>query len=544
MKIRSNQLRGLFAAGLMVATGAVANAGTLVTISVDMTSQPSATSVYLRGNFNDQNFALVPAHQLTNDGFGIYSGTIDITNAPGTVIPSKFYFDPGASWESIPDRQFVLAAGSQTLPLQTWNVNSYPTPTNNVTFRISMSGQIALGTFSNNPPTTFVRVSGAFNGWSASIDFTNNPALSGTNVDTYSATIPVTGFPGGSSGGYKFRAPIGDTWETISDRPGFTLVGGDQTLPIVYWNNLAPSTPTNNVTFQVDMTTQVIGGNFTPGVGTIRVSGGMAGWGDGLDLTNNPALSGNASNVYSTVIPVIANNGASFEYKFRANGGWESPTSTSGNNRSFTIAGANQVLPLVFYSDASPCDILSQITTVTYWVQITNGTVATDNSVFNGSNLKINGGFNGWAPWDIFLPDMIAAGSNDLYYYTTTLNPGADRAQKFKFSIGGPDNESGFGADHIQYVRSFGNSYDLPTTLFGTNYASARVEQAVSGLKISPAGANVGVTWDGTPCITLQTRTTLSGPWTDLPASETLSSTNYPNTDTTRFFRLQKRQTP
>jgi len=560
MTIRSNQLRGLFAAGLMMASGAIANAGTLVTFQVDMNTEATAiangSTVYLRGNFNGQNFNLLPAHVMTNNGSGVFSGTIDITNAPGTLIPCKFYYNnPGDAWEGGADRQFILAAGSQTLPLSNWN-DKYPAPTNNVKFQISMTAQILAGTFSNtaeivsgvwtNPvPGTDVRLSGAMTGWGDGVTLTNNPLAAGTNADIYTGTIPVTGFPSAASGEYKFRGPIGDTWETIANRPSFTLVGGDQTLPIVYWNNLAPNTPTNNITFQVDMTAQILLGNFDPSLAQpIRVSGAMTGWGDGADLTNNPALSGNASNIYSTVLPVVGYNGTTFEYKFRANNGWENPTSTAGNNRVGTVSGVNQTLPLVFYSDASPCDLLSQITTVTFFCQITNGTVATDGAVFNGSNLKINGGFNGWQPWDLFLPDMVSAGSNDLYYYTTTLNPGADRAQKFKFSIGGADNEAGFAADHIQYVRSFGNSYELPISNFGTNYASTRVEQAVSGLKITPAGGNVAVTWDGTPCVTLQTRTTLSGSWTDLPATETLSSTNYPNTGTSRFFRLQKRPNP
>jgi hypothetical protein len=533
----------------MMATGGIANAGTLVTFQVDMNAEGTAitggSTVYLRGNFNGQNFSLLPAHALTNNGSGIFSGTIDITNAPGTLIPCKFYYNaPGDAWESGADRQFILAAGSQTLPLNNWN-DKYPSPTNNVTFRISMTKQILDGAFTNNAPGSYVRVSGGFNGWGSSIDFTNNPAASGTNADIYSQTIEVTGFPGGNSGNYKFRAPIGDTWETISDRPGFTLVGGDQTLPIVYWNNLAPNTPTNNITFQVDMTYQIAFGNYTPGQ-PIRVSGAMTGWGDGADLTNNPALSGNASNVYSTVLPFVGYNGTTFEYKFRANGGWESPTSTSGNNRVGTVNGVNQTLPLVFYNDATPCDLLDQVTTVTFFLQLTNGTTATDGTVFNGGqSVHINGEFNGWQPWDIFLPQMTAAGSNNLYVYQTTLNPGAARAQKFKYSIGGADNEAGFGADHVQYVRSFGNSYNLAVSQFGTNFAATRVETAVSGLKISPAGANVGVSWDGTPCVTLQTRSSLtSGSWVNLPATETLSSTNWPNAGGDRFFRLQKRPTP
>ncbi len=546
---RLNPLRHLLAAGLMIAATTATHADTLVTFTVDMNAEATAigggSTLYVRGSFNNQGYGLNALNILTNNGSGIFSGTVNMTNAPGTLVGCKFYYNaPGDAWEGGADRQFILAAGSQTLPLTVWDAK-YPAPTNNVTFQISMSGQIALGTFTNGQPGNYVRVSGGFNGWGASVDFTNNPAASGTNADLYSQTIEVTGFPGSNPGNYKFRAPIGDTWEIISDRPSFTLVGGNQTLPIVYWNNLAPSTPTNQVTFQVDMTAQIIAGNFTPGQ-FIRVSGGMTGWGDGADLTNNPALSGNASNIYSSVLPVVGANGASFSYKFRANGGWESPISTGGGDRSFQVAGPTQVLPLVFYNDASPCDMLSQFTTVTFFLQLTNGTTATDGTVFNGSqSVHINGEFNGWAPWDVFLPQMSAAGSNNLYAYQTVLNPGAARAQKFKFSIGGSDNEAGFGADHVQIVRSFGNSFDLPVAQFGTNFASTRVEQAVSGLKVTPSGGNVAVTWDGTPCVTLQTRSSLnSGSWTDLPATETLSSTNWPNAGGNRFFRLQKRSNP
>jgi hypothetical protein len=264
-----------------------------------------------------------------------------------------------------------------------------------------------------------------------------------------------------------------------------------------------------------------------------------------VDLTNNPALTGNATNIYSTVIGVIANPGASFEYKFRANGGWENPTSTSGNNRGFQVAGGNQVLPLVFYSDASPCDLLEQFTDVTFTLHLTNGTVTTDGVVFSGSQtVHINGEFNGWASWNPFLPEMTPIG-NDLYTYTVNLPPGAARAQKFKFSIGGADNEAPSLQDHIQYVRSFGNSFAMPVAQFGTNFAATRIEQAVSGLKVAPGGGNVVVSWDGTPCVTLQSRPNLtSGSWTDLPATETLSSTNWPNTGSSQFFRLQKRANP
>lgn len=513
-----------------------------VTFQIDMTAQ-SPTSVFVRGSFNDWGNSQ-PAWALTNNGSGIWSGTFDDTNAPGVVEACKFFYQPGDVWENDPNRQFVLQNGGQTLPLTTFNANDWPTPLNNVTFQVDMSHQVNQSAF--DPNTGYVRVSGGFNGWGESIDFTNNPAAIDSATNIYSQTLQIAGFPGATPGNYKFRAPIGDTWETISDRPSFTLTGGDQTLPLVYWNNISPFTPTNPVTFQVDMTAQILTSAWTPGQ-PIRVAGAMTGWGDGVDLTNNPALSGNASNVYSQILPVVGNVGSTIEYKFRANFGWESPTSTGGNNRQFEIAGGAQVLPLVFYNDASVCDILQQDTTVTFVLHLTNGTTATDGTVYNGGQgVYINGEFNGWAPWDIFLPQMVnnPIGS-DYYEYTTLIPAGRTLAQKFKLSIGGADNEAGFGADHVQYIRTYANTYTMPAAEFGTNYASVRVEQSFGNLAIAaPSGGSLPITWLGRPCVTLQTKADLNtGLWTDLPATDSAQSTNWPNTGT-KFFRLQKRSSP
>jgi hypothetical protein len=541
-----HSLRRLAVAGLVFGTIAATHADTLVTFTVDMNAEANAiinnSTVYVRGNFNGQDFALLPAHALTNDGAGVFSGTVNITNAPGTLIPCKFYYNaPGDVWEDGDNRQFILANGAQTLPLTAWN-EKYPSPTNNVTFQVDMTAQILLG---NYVPGQTMRVSGGFTGWGDGLDLTNNPALSGNASNVYSHVFPVAGFPGTSGGGYKFRANGG--WENDPNRT-FTLIGGDQVLPLVYYNNLAPNVPTNAITFQVDMTAQILLGNFTPGQ-FLRVSGNMYSptYGDGIDLTNNAALSGNASNIYSTVIDVIANTGTSFEYKFRANGGWENPTSTGGNNRSFQIAGGPQVLPLVFYSDASPCDLLAQATTVTFVLRLTNGTTAIDGTVYDGSQtVHINGEFNGWATWDALLPQMVnnPIGS-DFYEHTTVLPAGASLAQKFKFSIGGADNETPSFQDHIQYVRSTSGTYTMPVAEFGTNYASVRIEPAFGNLVAgAPAGGNIPVTWLGLPCVTLQTRASLtSGSWTDHPASDATSATNWPNTGS-QFFRLQKRTNP
>jgi hypothetical protein len=98
-------------------------------------------------------------------------------------------------------------------------------------------------------------------------------------------------------------------------------------------------------------------------------------------------------------------------------------------------------------------------------------------------------------------------------------------------------------SDHILYIRTDSPTATLSVAQFGTNFTSTLVEPAFGNLKAgAPSGGNVPITWLGAPCVTLQTRTSLTaGSWIDLPATDGKSSTNYPNTGGTQLFRLQKR---
>jgi hypothetical protein len=332
-------------------------------------------------------------------------------------------------------------------------------------------------------------------------------------------------------------------------------------LPVVYYNNVAPATPTNgNVTFQVDMTPQVVTGGFVNGVNEVRVSGGFNGWGNGNLLTNDPALTPPADNIYSTTIAITNFVNSAYTYKFRADGGWESAAIYGvgvNKDRQFFLAGGDQVLPLVTYNDASLCDLLVEPTATTFVLQVTNGQTAIDGTVFvknppGTTRLFINGEFNGWQGWNEFLPELVNnPPGSDFYEVTIALPAGAPRAQKFKFGMLGAttsnlDNEAPQYQDHIQYVRTSGPTATLPVSQFGTNYASTRVEPAFGNLVAgAPSGGNVPITWLGGPCVTLQTRTDLAtGSWTDLPATDAKSSTNWPNTGGVQMFRLQKRPLP
>src|SRR5437899_3111366 len=110
-----------------------------------------------------------------------------------------------------------------------------------------------------------------------------------------------------------------------------------------------------NVTFQVDMSYQITLGNFVPGTDTVEARGSFQGWSAGFPLTNSP---GNTS-LYTGVYAITDAAGTSEHYKFIVDGGngplgWESPASTGGGDRAFTLAASAQTLPAVYFNDLLP----------------------------------------------------------------------------------------------------------------------------------------------------------------------------------------------
>lgn len=437
----SKRMGGLLGLGLALAGAATGMAQNNVTFQIDMTSQPSATDVYVLGSFNNWGNPSNPGDPafptngllLANNGSGTFTGAVVIADSPGTVEACKVFYNPGGNWEGDPNRQFVIAGGDQVLPLSAWN-DKYPSPN-------------------------------------------------------------------------------------------------------------------NNVTFQVDMTARIFFGNFTPGgVGqSIRVSGDFNGWGDGPDMTNNPTLSGNASNIYSCVAVVPGFPGGGASYKFRENSGYESPSSTGGNNRTLTLAGGDQMLPLVFYNDATLCDVITETNYVTFTVSMTNATTFPgDGSVpFTGQPVVLNAEFLGWwggTGWTDPLVDrsqytLTNIPSTQLYTITLPVPKGHALALTYKYGMDtgtSLDNEAGNATNHVRYIR--GNSYTMPLDTFGT----MTTEPSFGNLKASDSGSgNVSVTWLGRQCVALQTSTNLTS-WTDHPETDGMNSTNWPVSGGNLYFRLVK----
>ena len=579
MKI--NTMKHALCAGLALCAASLANASNPVTFQVDMSTSgydPSSQTVEVRGNFNNWgNTAGVGGFALTNNPSGpnpnLWTGT---TNLPADALPAgvsviafKYILMPGVTYESSHNRnQTIPSTSGASLVVPPAYFNDVPPApfTCSVTFQVDMAQQINIGTFF--PNTSQVQARGLFDGWDGppagtALAQTNDPTILRTNQfglvtsNVYVYTYDIDGSPGQTID-YKYYIDTGANWESPAPGTGdpndnnnrfFTLAAEtNQTVPIVYFND-APFAPkaTNAVTFQVDMTPQVLMGTFDPQAGSVEVRGNFNSWGppNGTQIlcTNDPA----APNIYKAVVPIVDGIGATEQYKFwstvSANGGWE----TMANNRAFNVIDATaQVLPVVYFSNIDPNDLLPADTVVTFTVNMTNA-VGTDSVAFDPStdSVYLNGDFgslilltnNPVGSWLYQADVLIPKGNNVALTYTYSINLNLDEAPS--------------GQSHVRYARTTG-TYKLPLDTFGNMYNEPSFGQLAAG---KASGANVAVSWLGRPGVYLQTKPSVaaSGPWQNLvntgdgtwmngypSANGLISVTNYPTSGGTLFFRLVK----
>ena len=373
----------------------------------------------------------------------------------------------------------------------------------------------------------------------------------------YVGTYEIDGSPGQTMD-YKYYIDTGANWDSPAPNTGdpvdnnnrfFNLgTGPTQAVPIVFFND-SPYSPvaTNDVTFQVDMTAQILTGNFDPSTGTVEVRGDFNGWGTPQILcTNDPA--GLNTNIYKTVVEIKDGVGAAHSYKFFAsvpvNGGWEIVAGNAGLNRSFNIIGGPPnptplVLPPVYFSDIDPSDLLPVDTTVTFSVSMTNA-VGTDSHVFDPSvdSVYLNG-VPSFGSWDTSLPQLTnnPAGSK-VYSIDLLLAQGSSVQQTYKYGINGNDDEAPQNVNHVRYVRTTG-TYAMPFDTFGNMVVEPSFGNLQASYSTTPG--HVLISWLGRPGVFLQTKTNLSGGlWVGHPETDGLNSTNWPSGGSILFFRLVK----
>jgi len=585
-KTNSKTLRYLLGAGLLLGTGTAAFANSFVTFQVDMSNavanvafDPTTQTVAARGSFNNWTpFALTNNPNGANGAnTNLWTGTFNVTSnvyngslvsANGTVMSYKYTIETNGTYETVflggsHNRLLNLPAnseGSVTAPQVVFSDALTTLVTNDVTFQVDLAQQINTGAYIVGVSTNQAR--GIFNGWGGTaVAQTNDPTILRTNShglvtsNVYVGTYQIVGSPGETidykyfiDTGANYEAPVAGTGDPADHNNRFFNLGAGptQNLPIVFFGD-SPYAPvaTNEVAFQVDMSSQILVGNFDPATGSVAVRGDFNSWGPpgGTEIfcTNNPAAPN--TNIYSAIVQIVDGVGASRQYKFwatvPANGGWE----TLANNRTMQIIGGPpnptpNVLPPVYFDNQfiDPASVLPADTVVTFSVNMTNA-VGTDAHIFDPltDQVFING-IPSFAAWSGALPQCTnnPVGS-ELYSIDITLPKGSPVMQTYKYGINAVDDEAPVGNNHVRYVRSTG-TYVMPLDKFG----SMVVEQSFGNLTISHSTAgHVLVSWLGRPGVHLQTSSTLAqGSWVDHLETDGMSSTNWPTSSTPLYFRL------
>jgi hypothetical protein len=341
--------------------------GVPVTFQVDMGVQqvtgafdPAVHAVEVRGSFDNWGAGAVLTQSASEAS--LYQGNVDITGSPGTQVHYKFVMNQAGTlvWENngvgpggAQNRAFNLEQTAQTLPAVNFNNQTSAPRVVPVTFQVNLEIQRAMGNF--NPATDTVEVRGSFDAWGAGT--TLEPST--TNENIYKGTMDITGSPGAPFE-YKFVINHDGTqvWEGNVGAGGglnrtFTLAESAQMLPEVYFDNLSVDPGAGvNVTFRVNMSVQAALGMFDPAIGTMSVAGQFNNWNiAATPLTNSTA----EPLIYSGTANIKATAGSTVPFKFVANDGiWE-----TGDNRTFSLQGPAQALPILFFNNQTGVGTLS-----------------------------------------------------------------------------------------------------------------------------------------------------------------------------------------
>lgn len=524
-------------------------------------------------------------HQLTNvPSTTLYQNTFDITiPAPGSVVEYKFHtWGTHSTWESLDwypntNRRFTLGSSAQTVPsayfADAWDGSG---PGGAVTFQIDMSAQVGAGFF-NPAAGDLIQAMGPFNRSWVGIVLANDPGASNTNL--YSGTYTETVRPSGTRMEYKFAINVGGSgtlrYEAITGYPdnnrSFMLTNTPpQELPVVFFGDTAGFPIKAGVYFQVDMSSQMLIGNFVPANDLASVRGDAMGWdvppGSGLQLFEDTSRPGIFTNTWLMTSQLT---GAAFTYKntyFHT-----SPAATvweDGDNKSVTFVGNEPtnaagyhmitVGPALFNNFlANTNDYLPADTLVTFSVSMTNAVsypaFATPIIFDQSMGVAVNGNWVPWWNWSAAAPATLVltnGTSGDWIYSQTVLIPKGKAVELvYKYGIDdltgvtSQNNEAPDGSDRHRYIRQTG-SYALPLDTFGTQTVETSFGELTIG---TPSAGHVPVSWLGRPGVYLQTAPNLIGaPW--VTHSETAAygspsgiySTNYPTSAGAAFFRLIK----
>jgi hypothetical protein len=154
----------------------------------------------------------------------------------------------GGTWEGnvgpggAQNRSVTLQRTNQVLAAVYFDNKAAPPVPTPLVFQVNLAVQIAQGNF--DPTTGFVEARGSFNNnWAGGFTLTNSP--DSTNI--YAGTFVDTTDVPGTSIGYKFVLN-GATWESINNRTYTLTSTNQQTLPLVFFNDVGDLGPISILT--------------------------------------------------------------------------------------------------------------------------------------------------------------------------------------------------------------------------------------------------------------------------------------------------------
>ena len=141
-------------------------------------------------------------------------------------------------------------------------------------------------------------------------------------------------------------------------------------------------------------------------------------------------------------------------------GGYESPASTSGQNRTTTLTSQNTTLPVIFYDDLSYYDLVLSPITVTFTLYMTNGTPDDTGHAYDDTSdlIYISGSWLGWPTWgtdsDVFpaSQQMFEVGLSDYYTNSFVIPTGNSIYLDYKYSLNSIDLSTTFGAEVVDVL--------------------------------------------------------------------------------------------
>jgi hypothetical protein len=316
-----------------------------ITFQVNMNNETVGGNVYLAGSFN--NYI---GQVMSGPVSGVYSITRQLS--AGSNVEFKYVNDVtfegnlNAPCGSGGNRTYNVPSINSTIPLVCFGSCSNCIPQRAITFQVNMANETVGGN---------VYLAGSFNGFSTTANPMTNAGggIYTTTINLFEGENITYKFVNGSNFESNLGAPCGNG----NDRT-YTVPNNTATIPLRCFSSCNDCPTQRQITFQVDMSNETVGGNVY-----------LAGSFNGFSTTANP-MTNAGGGLYTTTIAL--NEGENIIYKFINGSTFETGNSScgvsdgfGGYNRTYTVPTNNATISVTCFNNCGSCSAANTWTSVT-----------------------------------------------------------------------------------------------------------------------------------------------------------------------------------